>query len=79
MAQPAGCAALGPAGDDLAEPAEVELIVGIADEVERGDGRAAHRVDVAEGVGGRDLAVDEGVVRRPEGKSRSSARWRVPA
>ena len=25
-------------------------------------GRAAHRVDVAEGVGGRDLAVDEGVV-----------------
>ena len=39
-----------------------ELVVGVAGEVQRGDGRAAHRVDVAERVGGGDLAVDERVV-----------------
>ena len=55
-------AALRAAGDDLAEPVEVELVVGVAREVERGDRHAAHGVDVAERVGGRDLAVDERVV-----------------
>ncbi len=57
-----GRAAFGSARDDLAEPVHAEFIVGIADEVERGDWRAAHRVHVAERVRGRDLAVDEWVV-----------------
>ena len=41
---------------------EIELVVGEAGQVERGDRHAAHGVDVAERVGRRDLAVDEGVV-----------------
>ena len=49
------------AGEHLFEHFGIAL-VGEADEGERADGPAAHGIDVAERVGGRDLAEDEWVV-----------------
>src|SRR5581483_8760030 len=55
-------AAIGPAAEDLAEPVQAELVVRVADQVQGGLRLASHRVDVAQGVGGGHLAVDERVV-----------------
>ena len=56
------------AEEDLPDRLGVEDLVGEPGDRERGDGRAAHRVDVAQRVGRRDLSVGERVVddRREE-------------
>jgi hypothetical protein len=54
---------------NLFEPCQARVfVVGIADEVESGERLASHGVDVAEGIGGGDLAIDKGLVddRRKE-------------
>ncbi len=61
-------AAFAAAVHDPAEPLQVQLVVGIAGQVQRGLGHTAHRIDVAEGIGGGNLAIDERIVhhRREE-------------
>ena len=48
--------------ENLAEPLEGFFVVRIADQIEPGSGRPPHRVDIAQRVGGRNLAVDIGIV-----------------
>jgi len=56
-------AALGAALEDLAQPGQLRvLVVGVADQVEGRARLAVHGVDVAQGVGGGDLAVGVRVV-----------------
>jgi hypothetical protein len=57
-----GHAAFRPAGENLAEPLHAEFVIREADEVHGGDGRAAHRVDIRERIGRRDLPVNVGVI-----------------
>ena len=67
MAAGHGAAGLGhfakAAAHDLLEDAEIGVL-GKADHGQRGDGPAAHGIDVAQCVGGGDLAEGEGVVNQ---------------
>lgn len=58
-----GATTLLTAANDVEQPRHLWIfVVGIADEIESRLRRAAHRIDVAQRVGGGDLAVYEGIV-----------------